>query len=46
MSKVAKAVRGFLKSMNWQWQERTPTRYEVIVPARLASGCGWPSGGG
>jgi hypothetical protein len=32
MSKVAKAVRGFLKSMDWRWQERTPTRYEVIVP--------------
>jgi len=34
MSKVAKAVRGFLKSMNWRWQERTPTRYEVIVPGK------------
>jgi len=32
MSKVAKAVRGFLKSMNWQWHEMAPTRYEVVVP--------------
>jgi hypothetical protein len=36
MSKVAKAVRGFLKSMDWRWQETTPTRYEVIVPGHTS----------
>jgi len=36
MSKVAKAVRGFLKSMDWRWNEPTPTRYEVIVPGHTS----------
>jgi hypothetical protein len=36
MSKVAKAVQGFLKSMEWGWQEMGPTRYRVVVTGRTA----------
>lgn len=36
MSKIAKAVQGFLKSMDWKWEELEPTRYRVIVPGGTA----------
>ena len=36
MSKVTKAVQGFLKAMEWRWQEMEPTRYRVIVPGNTA----------
>jgi hypothetical protein len=36
MSKMAKAVQEFLKSMEWGWQEMAPTRYRVIVTGRTA----------
>lgn len=31
MSKIAKAVQGFLKSMEWRWQEMKPTLYQVSI---------------
>jgi hypothetical protein len=36
MSKVTKAVQGFLRLMEWRWQEMEPTRYRVIVPGNTA----------
>ena len=36
MSKIAKAVQGFLKSMNWQWQEMEPNRYRVVIYGNTA----------
>jgi len=36
MSKIAKAVQGFLKSMEWQWQELEANRYRAIVPGTNA----------
>lgn len=36
MSKIAKAVQGFLKSMEWQWQEMDANRYRVIVHGNTA----------
>ena len=37
MSEVANAVREFLTSMEWQWQELGPTRYRVVVPGHTSS---------
>lgn len=34
ISRVAKAVRGFLRGMKWRWHEVAPTRYEVLVHGR------------
>lgn len=36
MSKMTKAVQGFLKSMEWSWDEIEPRWYRVIVPGEAA----------